>query len=114
MYFPSGYFRKKALLALKGRWQPALLVALIVNLPTMLIQAFSAFSGNDLAERLQAFIITASRDGVLTQQTLIQEIDKILASTAFWTIRGLELLALLATPCLVLGMYKWLMDLLRG
>lgn len=114
MYYPSGYFRKKALLALKGRWQPALLVALIVNLPTMLIQAFSAFSGNDLAERLQAFIITASRDGVLTQKTLIQEIDAILASTAFWTIRGLELLALLATPCLVLGMYKWLMDLLRG
>ena len=29
-------------------------------------------------------------------------------------IPGLDLLALLVTPCLVLGMYKWLMDLLRG
>ena len=114
MYYPSGYYRKKALLALKGHWQSALLVALIVNLPTMLIQGFSAFSGNDLLDRLQAVMITASRDGVLTQETLVKEINATLASSAFWTIRGLEILALLVTPCLALGMYKWLMDLLRG
>lgn len=114
MYIPSGYYRKKALAALKGHWQPALLVALIVNLPTMLMQGFSVFTGNDLMDRLQAFIVTASRDGVISQQTLLNEINTILASTAFWTIRGLEILALLVTPCLALGMYKWLMDLLHG
>lgn len=114
MYIPSGYYRKKALAALKGHWQPALLVALIVNLPTMLMQGFSVFTGNDLMDRLQAFIVTASRDGVISQQTLLNEINMILASTAFWTIRGLEILALLVTPCLALGMYKWLMDLLHG
>ena len=114
MYYPSGYYRKKALAALKGHWQPALLVALIVNLPTMLIQGFSAATGNDLLDRLQAVMVTASRDGVLTQETLIREINAALASTAFWTIRGLEILALLVTPCLSLGMYKWLMDLLHG
>ena len=114
MYIPSGYYRKKALAALKGHWQPALLVALIVNLPTMLMQGFSVFTGNDLMDRLQAFIVTASRDGVISQQTLLNEINMILASTAFWTIRGLEILALLVTPCLALGMYKWLMDLVRG
>ena len=114
MFIPSGYYRKKALAALKGHWQPALLVALIVNLPTMLVQGFSMFTGNDLMDRLSAFIVSASRDGVLTQQVLLQEINTIVASTAFWLIRGLEILALLVTPCLSLGMYKWLMDLLHG
>ena len=114
MFIPSGYYRRKALAALKGHWQPALLVALIVNLPTMLMQGFSMFTGNDLMDRLGAFIVSASRDGVLTQQTLLQEIDTIVASTAFWLIRGLEILAMLITPCLSLGMYKWLMDLLHG
>ena len=114
MFIPSGYYRRKALAALKGHWQPALLVALIVNLPTMLMQGFSMFTGNDLMDRLGAFIVSASRDGVLTQQVLLQEIDTIVASTAFWLIRGLEILAMLVTPCLSLGMYKWLMDLLHG
>ena len=114
MFIPSGYYRRKALAALKGHWQPALLVALIVNLPTMLMQGFSMFTGNDLMDRLGAFIVSASRDGVLTQQTLLQEINTIVASTTFWLIRGLEILAMLVTPCLSLGMYKWLMDLLHG
>ena len=114
MYIPSAYYRRKALAALKGHWQPALLVALIVNLPTLLMQGFSAFTGNDVLDRLQAFIISASRDGVMSQEALLGEINALLASTAFWTIRGLEILALLVTPCLALGMYKWLMDLVRG
>ena len=114
MFIPSGYYRRKALAALKGHWQPALLVALIVNLPTMLMQGFSMFTGNDLMDRLSAFVVSASRDGVMTQQALLQEINTIVASTAFWLIRGLEILALLVTPCLSLGMYKWLMDLLHG
>ena len=114
MYYPSGYFRRKALAALKGHWQPALLVALIVNLPTMLMQGFSAFTGNDPFSRLQAVIVSASRDGVLSQEVLLTEINTILGSTSFWTIRGLEIAALLVTPCLALGMYKWLSDLLRG
>lgn len=80
----------------------------------MLMQGFSMFTGNDLMDRLSAFIVSASRDGVLTQQVLLQEIDTIVASTAFWLIRGLEILAMLITPCLSLGMYKWLMDLLHG
>lgn len=114
MFIPSGYYRRKALAALKGRWQPALLVALIVNLPTMLMQGFSIFTGNDPMDRLSAFIVSSSRDGIISQQALLQEINTLLASTTFWVIRGLEILALLVTPCLALGMYKWLMDLLRG
>lgn len=114
MFIPSGYYRRKALAALKGHWQPALLVALIVNLPTMLMQGFSIFTGNDPMDRLGAFVVSASRDGVISQQALLQEINTLISSTTFWVIRGLELLAWLVTPCLALGMYKWLMDLLRG
>ena len=114
MYYPSAYFRRKALAALKGRWQTALLIALIVNLPTLLMQGFSAFTGNDPISRLESVIVTASRDGILTQQLLLDEINALLGSTGFWTVRGLELLAWLVTPCLSLGMYAWLMDRLRG
>ena len=113
MYYPSALYRRKALAALKGHWQPALLVALIVNLPTLLMQAFSAFTGNDLLARLNAVIVTSSRDGVLTEPLLLNEFQRILNSTGFWTIRGLEVLAWLITPCLSLGMYKWIMDRLQ-
>ena len=47
MYYPSGYFKAKARDALKGCWQTALLIALIVNLPGLLAQGISVFTGND-------------------------------------------------------------------
>ena len=114
MYYPSGIFRKKAREALKGHWQTALLIALVVNLPTLLMQGISAVTGNDVTARLETLILTASRDGILTEQLLLDEINAILNSTAFWTIRGLELLAWLITPCLTLGMYKWVLNRLQG
>ena len=114
MYIPSGYYRKKALAALKGHWQPALLVALIVNLPTLLMQGVSAFTNNDLLSRMESFIVASSRDGRLSPETLMGELNTILSSTFFWSIRGLEIVAMLITPCLALGMYKWLTDLIRG
>ncbi len=114
MFYPSGLFRLKARSVLKGHWQTALLIALIVNLPTLLMQGFSAFTGNDLASRLQSVLISSSRDGLIPQQQLLKEIDSIMGSTAFWTMRGLELLAWLITPCLTLGMYRWLMNRVRG
>ena len=114
MYFLSVLYRRKALAALKGHWQTALIVALIVNLPTMLMQGFSAFTGNDPVTRLESVIVAASRDGVLTQDLLLNGINAIWTSTAFWTVRGLELLAWLITPCLSLGMYRWLINRLRG
>ena len=114
MLYPSALFRMKARSVLKGHWQTALLIALIVNLPTLLMQAFSNFTGNDLASRLQSVLISASRDGLIPQEQLLKELDVILGSTGFWTMRGLELLAWLITPCLTLGMYRWLMNRVRG
>ncbi|MBR5960096.1 MAG: DUF975 family protein [Clostridia bacterium] len=114
MFYPSGLFRMKARAVLKNHWQTALLIALIVNLPTLLMQGFSAFTGNDLIPRLQSVLVASNRDGLLPQEQLLKEIDVILGSTGFWTMRGLELLAWLITPCLTLGMYRWLMNRVRG
>lgn len=114
MYYPSGVFRRKALKALKGHWQTALLIALIVNLPTLLMQGISAFTGNDVIARLETLILTASRDGILTRQLVLDEVSALLSSSVFWTIRGLELLAWLVTPCLTLGMYRWVLNRLKG
>ena len=114
MFYPSGIFRMKARAVLKDHWQTALLIALIVNLPTLLMQGFSAFTGNDLIPRLNSVLVSASRDGLLPQEQLLKEIDVILGSTSFWTMRGLELLAWLITPCLTLGMYRWLLNRVRG
>ena len=114
MNIPSGLFRMKARAALKGHWQTALLISLVVNLPTLLMQAVSAYTGNDALTRLQSVFISASRDGVLTDAVVQNEIQAMLGSTAFWVVRAGELIAWLAVPCLALGMYKWVMDCLRG
>ena len=113
MYYPSGYFKAKARDALKGCWQTALLIALIVNLPGLLAQGISVFTGNDPMDRLQAVVITYSRDGTLTHALLIREIEAYLNSSGFWMTVGLNVAAWLVTPCLALGLYKWLMDRLR-
>ena len=113
MYYPSGFFKTRAKEALKGHWQTALLIALIVNLPGLLAQGISVFTGNDPVDRIQAVMITASRDGTLTQSLLVREIEAYLNSTGFWMAVGLNIAAWLITPCLALGMYKWLMDRLR-
>jgi len=114
MYYPSGFFKAKAREALKGHWQTALLIALIVNLPGLLAQGISVFTGNDPMDRLQAVMITASRDGTLTQSLLMREITAYLNSSGFWMTVGLHLVAWLITPCLALGLDKWLMDRLRN
>ena len=113
MYYPSGFFKARARDALKGHWQTALLIALIVNLPELLAQGITVFTGNDPGDRLQAIIITYSRDGTLTQSLLTQEISAFLNSSGFWLAIGLNAAAWLVTPCLSLGMYRWLMDRLR-
>jgi hypothetical protein len=114
MYYSSAVFRRKALSVLKGHWQTALLIALVVNLPTLLMQGISAVTGNDPASRLETLFVTASRDGILTEQLVLDEIRGLLSSTGFWTTKALELVAWLVTPCLTLGMYRWVLNRLNG
>ncbi len=114
MYFPSAYFRAKARGALKGNWQTALLIALIVNLPTLLVQGIATFTGNDPVTRLQSIIITASRDGILNNAQIAEQIRVFLRSQPFWITMGSYALSWLVTPFLSLGMNSWLINRLRG
>ena len=114
MYFPSAYFRAKARAALKGHWQTALLIALIVSLPSLLAQGITAFTGNDPTTRLQGIYLAAARDGVLSRELLVTEAEAYLLSSGFWTAIGLNVAAWLITPCLSLGMYCWMLNRLRG
>lgn len=114
MYYPAAYYRSRARAALKNHWQTALLIALIVNLPTMLVQAVTAFSGNNPAMRLESLVITASRDGVLSRELLTSEIAAFLKSTGFLVTQGLNLAAWVVTPCLALGMFLWMINRHHG
>ena len=60
-YFPSAYFRAKARAALKGHWQTALLIALVVNLPSLLAEGIAAYTGNDPVTWLTGLVTAASR-----------------------------------------------------
>ena len=114
MPFPSSLFKAKARQVLRNHWQTALLIALIVNLPSLLVQAVSSFSGTDPVERAEALLIVASRDGLMTQQYLTDQLQAILQDTGVLTSIGFTVLAWLVTPYLALGMTRWLLMRLRG
>ena len=111
---PSSLFKATARQVLRNHWQTALLIALIVNLPSLLVQAVSSFSGTDPVERAEALLIVASRDGLMTQQYLTEQLQAILQDTGVLTSIGFTVLAWLVTPCLALGMTRWLLMRLRG
>ncbi len=113
MPVPSALFKAKAREVLRGRWQTALLIALAVNLPSLLVQGISAFSGTDLIARLESLVITISRDGMLTQQALVGGIQEIFSDSGVLISLGFTFLAWLITPCLSLGMIHWLLGRLR-
>ena len=114
MFFPSAYFRAKARAALKGRWQTALLIALVVSLPSLLAQAITTFTGNDPLTRIQNVYLAASRDGVFTPMLLQQEIESYIHGSGFLLAVILSVAAFVITPCLTLGMYRWMLGRLRG
>ena len=56
----SAVFRAKARAVLQRHWQTALLIALIVNLPSLLVQGIGSFTHTDLSLRLQSLMLDAS------------------------------------------------------
>lgn len=110
----SSAFRAAARKALQNHWQTALLIALIVNLPTLLVQAITSFTGNDPFARLEAAVISLSRDGTLSEAALQSAAEQILHTPGIWIMAGFSVLAWLITPCLTLGMNHWILDRLRG
>ena len=59
MFF-SAVFKAKARAALRQHWQTALLIALVVNLPTLLVQGIAAFTNSDPLLRAEDLMLQAS------------------------------------------------------
>ncbi len=114
MYFPSAYFRAKARAALKGRWQTALLIALIVSLPSLLVQGVTTFAKLDPMSRIYQLFRLSIQNDMLNETFLVQSLEDYLTSSDFFLAAGLNVLAWLITPCLTLGMYRWMLNRLRG
>ncbi len=114
----SGILKLKARHALKGRWLTALLIALCVNLPVLLTQAIASATGNSLQDMLANLTLRlesmANRaDMGAMQETLDAGLREIMAARGAWIMQGVQLLMMLTTPFLTLGMIHWLQSLLR-
>ena len=111
--FYSAVLKAKARAVLQQHWQTALLIALIVNLPTLLVQGISAFTNNDVMYRLETLIIDASRS-TEAMNALPDAVFTMLTETGILVMLALGLLAWLVTPALSLGMNHWTLDRIRG
>ena len=114
MFF-STIWKMKAREALKGKWLTGLLIALIVNLPGLLVQGISSFTGNSLQDKLAdlAISLQSSTDAAVLQETLNNGVNGILGARGVWIMMGMSVLVWVLTPCLNLGMFHWLQALLR-
>ena len=79
MFFPAA-FKAKARDALRQHWQTALLIALIVNLPSLLVQGIAAFTNNDPLTRVQDLMIRAYSSQT-AMNTLQDSILKLFSET---------------------------------
>ena len=114
MFF-SAIWKMKAREALKGKWLTGLLIALIVNLPSLLVQGISSFTGNSLQDKLTdlAMRLQSATDVKALQETLNNGLNGILEARGVWIMLGMGALVWVLTPCLDLGMIHWLQALLR-
>ncbi len=115
MFIPSAYWKRLAREALRNRWLTALLIMLIVNLPSLLVQGIAAVTGNDLMTRLQDAVYGAiSASGTaMDEERLISSLRQLSDTSGIWVMQGLNAAAWLLTPCLSLGMTAWMLGRLR-
>ena len=111
----SAICKAKAREALKGHWLTALLIALVVNLPSLLVQGIASLTGNDLILKLQELALYSASAGTEADQArIIAGLEEIMHSSAVWSMPLMSLAAGLVTPCLSLGMMAWFLGRLRG
>ncbi len=115
MFYASAFWKRQARDALKGHWLTGLLIALIVNLPSLLVQGIAAATGNDLAARLSETLYGAIAAGgtAVDAAALAAGLKALQESAGIWIMQGLNLAAWLMTPCLTIGMVHWLLTRLR-
>ena len=105
--------RAYAFMALRGHWQTALLIALIVNLPSLLVQGISAFTNNDVMARLENMALQASGSAA-AMNALPESVRSMLSESGIVTMLILSAVAWLVTPVLSVGMTHWTLERLRG
>ena len=113
--FLSAMWKHQARESLRNHWLTGLLIALIVNLPSLLVQGIAAFTGNDLMTRAADVVYGAISAGgsTLDPEAVIAGFTELQNSAGIWVMQGLNLAAWLMTPCLTFGMLNWMLMLLR-
>ena len=109
----SAAFKAKARAALQQHWQTALLIALIVNLPTLLVQGIASFTNNDVIIRMEDLLLRASGNAA-AMNALPESVQAMLSEPGIITMTALSVLAWLLTPVLSVGMNHWTLERLRG
>ncbi len=116
MMFSSFFWKKEAREALKNHWLTALLIFLVVQLPSLLVQGVASVTGYDLMTRLQQAVYGAVNlnTGTMNSEEMVKATEEILGTRGIWIMQGLQAVAWLVTPCLVMGMYHWMQLRLQG
>ena len=109
----SALFKAKARAVLQHHWQTALLIALIVNLPTLLVQGIASFTNSDLLTRAEDLLLDAM-ESTAAMNALTDSLRALLSETNVLVMTGVSVLAWLITPVLSLGMNHWTLDRIRG
>lgn len=115
LFFPSAIWKLKARAALKNNWQTGLLIALIVNLPSLLVQAVGSFTGYDLMLRIQNALNEAVSAGSLSDTDgLLKLLQEQLHIPGVQLLSAFNILSWLLTPCLAMGLLHWCLLRLRS
>lgn len=100
MFLTSYIFKSKAVRALKGNWQTALIVSFIAGLPATL---------NSLLRATQLPVISS----MLTYEELLAASQQITAGS-IWLIAIVGLITFLVTPVLSVGCYHYFIKRIQG
>lgn len=109
----SAEFKAKARAALKQHWLTALLIALIVNLPSLLVQGLAAYTNTDLMTRVENLILDAY-SSTSAANSFTDSLRALVSESGVITMTALGVLAWLVTPALSVGMSHWTLERLRG
>lgn len=106
--------KRTARSALKDHWLTALQIALIVNLPSLLVTGIASFLGCSQSALLNTAVQEATSEGMVDAQILLQQLSALVQRTDLWILQGGWFVAWLLTPILALGLNVWMLNRLHG
>ena len=106
--------RQRAWKALKENWQIALLVCFIAAIPSIISMVVSNRLGADLLPKLYEIVNSASPAELRDPVLLMDKMAAATQSTPYALSQLVSILCWAAGPILSLGMYHYLIEMLRG